>query len=314
MNMPREVAETYESLWHYTTGAGLLGIIESKQLWATNIDFLNDAEEFSGFFDRKFKRLVGDGVSLGLSQCLGTEAGRDRIAMGGGLDLVQANVTGTLHNAIRTTTLRLNAFVVSLCHTALGPASDQGLLSQWRGYGPDGGYAIVFDADGLKNLLETESRTYHHAFVQWGDVDYHEESAERGDAHDESREWEERVVSTVAALTRAWKTEHTEELFEPVLCLATRHKHGGFREEREVRVALLASEPEHVEASRSQGDLRPQKVVRFAARGGLLVPYVALFERPDGSKATLPIRKVIIGPHTDKLKRKKSVEMLLAQC
>jgi hypothetical protein len=33
------------SLFHYTTASGLLGIVETKTLWATQANFLNDAAE-----------------------------------------------------------------------------------------------------------------------------------------------------------------------------------------------------------------------------------------------------------------------------
>lgn len=39
-------SEMPEILYHYTTWEGLRGIIESKSLWATNINFLNDRNEF----------------------------------------------------------------------------------------------------------------------------------------------------------------------------------------------------------------------------------------------------------------------------
>src|SRR4051794_188276 len=34
-----------EILYHYTTAAGLIGIVQSQTLWATNAEFLNDAQE-----------------------------------------------------------------------------------------------------------------------------------------------------------------------------------------------------------------------------------------------------------------------------
>ena len=34
-------------LYHYTTQAGLLGIIQSKQIWATSVLFLNDTTEIN---------------------------------------------------------------------------------------------------------------------------------------------------------------------------------------------------------------------------------------------------------------------------
>jgi hypothetical protein len=36
-----------ESLYHYTTGPGLLGIVGSRELWATSIHYMNDAQEFA---------------------------------------------------------------------------------------------------------------------------------------------------------------------------------------------------------------------------------------------------------------------------
>src|SRR5437868_11310878 len=38
--------ERDDVLWHYTSPNGMLGIIASKSLWATNILYLNDVEEF----------------------------------------------------------------------------------------------------------------------------------------------------------------------------------------------------------------------------------------------------------------------------
>ena len=36
-----------EKLYHYTNSEGLIGIIKDRALWATNLHFLNDAEEFN---------------------------------------------------------------------------------------------------------------------------------------------------------------------------------------------------------------------------------------------------------------------------
>jgi hypothetical protein len=45
----RRIRDTHRAppprLYHYTTPAGLLGIIENNKLWATHINYLNDATE-----------------------------------------------------------------------------------------------------------------------------------------------------------------------------------------------------------------------------------------------------------------------------
>lgn len=38
--------ENTKPLYHYTSQRGLLGILESKKLWMTNILYLNDSSEF----------------------------------------------------------------------------------------------------------------------------------------------------------------------------------------------------------------------------------------------------------------------------
>lgn len=48
--------DTPEILYHYTDAKGLLGILNSKQIWATSYRFMNDAREFEYGFD-----LISDG-------------------------------------------------------------------------------------------------------------------------------------------------------------------------------------------------------------------------------------------------------------
>ncbi|MFO1205708.1 MAG: hypothetical protein U1E63_08295 [Burkholderiales bacterium] len=56
--MEKSLVEAHPYLYHYTTAEGLKGIVESQQLWATNIAYLNDAEEHIGFFDRRLTHLL----------------------------------------------------------------------------------------------------------------------------------------------------------------------------------------------------------------------------------------------------------------
>jgi hypothetical protein len=39
-------------LWHYTTGAGLRGILETNVLWATDVRYLNDESELKYALER----------------------------------------------------------------------------------------------------------------------------------------------------------------------------------------------------------------------------------------------------------------------
>lgn len=48
-------------LWHYTTVAGIAGILRSKQLWASKIQYLNDGKEFLHAFELR----ESDGCGVG---------------------------------------------------------------------------------------------------------------------------------------------------------------------------------------------------------------------------------------------------------
>ncbi len=118
------------TLYHYTSFSGLLGIVKSKALWASDIRFLNDAAELKNTADllqNEISRrlLIGQGNPTLLNQF------RDwlshRITDGGML------------------------FVISL-------TPNGNLLSQWRGYCPFGnGISIGFNPTMISQCANTQS-------------------------------------------------------------------------------------------------------------------------------------------------------------
>lgn len=112
-------------LYHYTSGPGLIGILQSKSIWATNIRFLNDSTEYSlalKLAQEVIQNLIEDAhnkFDLGLYNVL-----KEKLAGEKG----QGEV-----------------YVSSFTENG-----DQ--LSQWRAYCPPaGGYAIGFKS---KSLME----------------------------------------------------------------------------------------------------------------------------------------------------------------
>lgn len=117
-------------LFHYTTPAGLIGIIESNSLWATDAYYLNDVAELSGGVRRAREQL---------SQM------RDAAA-----STTRARIDHILH-AIRDigTPKTMSVFVASL-------SARHDLLSQWRAYCRGGGFAIGFPADQLEKAASNQ--------------------------------------------------------------------------------------------------------------------------------------------------------------
>lgn len=114
-----------DRLYHYTTQAGLLGIVTSKELWATKIQYLNDSQEF----------LYAIELARSLLQYRLSKAQDQR-------DIVRLN---TLIDETKTIEK------VNVCVFSLSGIGD--MLSQWRAYStPHSGFSIVFSPQHLREL------------------------------------------------------------------------------------------------------------------------------------------------------------------
>lgn len=119
------------SLYHYTNGAGLLGIIDSKSIWTSKIHYLNDSREFIHAVE------------------LATEELRKRQNVDSGSLKETLSILEERIDAIS----RINVFVASFSE-----AGDS--LDQWRGYCPAGaGYSIGFGFESLVSTAEAQGYT-----------------------------------------------------------------------------------------------------------------------------------------------------------
>lgn len=110
-------------LYHYTSGQGVVGILDSKQVWATNIHCLNDSKEFVHALSL---------AKLAIRQVLEEEIEDE-------FEVIYAAVEVALDSISQ-----LSVYVS--CYSEVSDS-----LSQWRGYCPPGfGYSIGFDGDALR--------------------------------------------------------------------------------------------------------------------------------------------------------------------
>ncbi|CUA82423.1 Protein of unknown function (DUF2971) [Gulbenkiania indica] len=315
--MPLDIVKTYPTLWHYTTATGLDGILSSGELWATNIRYLNDEEEMNGFFKHKFPVLLEDAVDRGIAQVIETPRGQAMLEHTGSVEGIKREFLHGFNTSLIQVTLALEVYVTSFCYAPPGVESVNGLLSQWRGYGIDGGYAIIFDTQKLFELCEKEQEKYKHAFMNFSDVDYHQADWQTNShRHEETIEWEQSVRKVISDVVVEGDLQtKAEQLFVPIVAQAVRHKHVGFQEEREVRIATVRLPKKLLTDAANMGmDIPPPKKVSFYNRSGLPVPYISLFDGiPREEKTPLPIKEIVVGPHRDKVRRKQSVEMLLEE-
>jgi Protein of unknown function (DUF2971) len=117
------------TLYHYTTQAGLMSILKARALWASKMQYLNDASEFL------------HGLAIGkkvLEEQLNAHRSAERAA-------VLNNIKRALDQ-------------LSWTHVFVGSLSAAGdLLSQWRGYCPDAnGFSIGFNVERLSIALSEQ--------------------------------------------------------------------------------------------------------------------------------------------------------------
>ncbi|MDF2445300.1 MAG: hypothetical protein K0S46_536 [Moraxellaceae bacterium] len=130
----REVDELFVSkasvkLFHYTSISSLLGIAESRTLWASNAYFLNDSAEITHACD-VFEWVIDDTISLSIENDRNVEFLRQL-----------KKWIGSFKRGI------YNIFVFSL-------SEQSNLLSQWRGYTPYGkGVSLCFPAGVINGIL-----------------------------------------------------------------------------------------------------------------------------------------------------------------
>jgi hypothetical protein len=313
--MAKTVAEDYAELYHYTTAKGLHGIITSQYLRATNISFLNDAAERIHYFDRRLSAVLERAVRHGFDELVKVPDSLARIEQNGGYEKAVTESLNGLYSKIREITILFDEpYVVSFCGTKDPKIARDGLLSQWRAYGADGGYAIVFDTNELDLLLKEEFEKYLYLTSRYGDVNYYDDENSDAQMPDDFQESEEVLKSSIVSFLKTSNAEELEPVFDQINLLSCLTKHWGFHEEKEVRIVAICGTDTTIEELRNSGETRPVRSVNHYSRSGLLVPFIRLFEGitalPDKK---LPIKSIIVGPHPDKEIRKKSVDLLLKQ-
>lgn len=134
-------------LWHYTSAGGLHGILQDQRLYATHAAYLNDSQEF----------LFGMGVVVQALKNL-AENPPPEILEGWNPQLAPDEIKLTIQAVSVMVAALFAVSGVALRQTA-GPyvsclSAERDQLSQWRGYGVGGGYAIRFDPKALQESLD----------------------------------------------------------------------------------------------------------------------------------------------------------------
>ena len=308
----QKTSEVYEKLYHYTTWDGLLGILQTKTLWATHYRFLNDYSEIVLFRDKLISLIlpyVREAYEKLLEQSPHIE---QKINQEGGLGQVIQHDTEVFVDAQYRATCRDDIYILSFCGQHKNPhVNSNGLLSQWRGYGAGGGFALVFNTQKLEEMMEIEAKRFEYSAGHLSDLIYSD------DENKFKEELSEDISIIVDVLKKVYNHAKLREKEKADLngyisfvnCI-TRYKHYGFSEENEVRVVVLPTvlDQEFLKIASTDGViLKPEKERKFRSKNGHLVPYIELFNSPD---IELPIEKIIVGPHKEKEARSAALRVM----
>jgi len=193
-------------LYHYTTLSGLLGIVSSRSLWASDIRYMNDSAEL---------RHAADLIRLEVQQRI-TKRPEKTDLLNQFVDWVAYRITNG--NMLFAASFR----------------SQGNLLSQWRGYSTHGkGVSLGFSANYIIDCADQQK--FQIGRCIYDPIRQRTLISELVDAV------EEHVASHVhggesrASLTSLYQTVF-EKLESNLLRIAAILKHPSFREEREWRV------------------------------------------------------------------------------
>jgi hypothetical protein len=278
-------------LYHYTTAQGLLGILESGSLWATNSRFLNDPSEIE-YATRLFRKITEEEFGEFDNPPTHGRSWKDWITFW--LDYYEKEA---------------KVYVACFC-------SNGDLLSQWRGYGAaGGGYAVGFATDHLSQADRN---------AQSASTDATQMSALKSTLTVASdfvmckviynNDTQERLIrESLGALRRPTESKGTAKKVDPdpqagfsrffsecLNCL----KNPAFEEEQEWRA---------IQFGRVAGRDRPNLKFYFRTSGGRIIDYTKLdLKAAEGRyQGRLPICVVRYGPTLEPKTTERSLKILL---
>jgi hypothetical protein len=305
-----------EYLFHYTTQAGLEGILNSQCLHATHYAYLNDEAEVTALRPKLLELAIQSAKETLEMLARRSPDIKRKMEKDGGVNEIAIREAEVLVGKLYRLTFgggdqkaATSPFVVSFCaHDENAYEFKHGLLSQWRAYGKNIGYALVFDAKKLGELFLEQGAINWTSGGHFSDVVYD------GD--------DEKFRAEFSTLLECFKNFYPRfitgdfsaisELYIPFTSSTSRFKHRAFREENEVRIVFCPCDDDDVKDMKLR---EPAKYEEMKSRTVLarefkegFVPYIKLLQR-DGRQ--LPITRIIVGPHFGRSESAKKIAQFL---
>jgi len=271
----KEEKETHHGLlYHYTTPAGLLGILQNQHIWATEASFLNDLYEIQYGLD-----MTKEVINTYLKN-------KDTYK--------QQFCELSLNYLEHMNSKEEEIYITSFCET-----SD--LLSQWKGYTNFGeGYAVGLN---LENMIDSNSdEEFGHISIK--KVIYNKKM--------QSKMVKSKIKFMVLQSQKliAQDLPNTENIMKAsakslayyLNAQSKRFKSSAFSEEKEWRAIYINND--------FANEQRIKNKLRMV--DSILTPYIELhlYKKNSAKNRILPIKEIIIGPKVDGKKAGKSINLI----
>jgi hypothetical protein len=288
-------------LYHYTGQNALLGILESRKIWATHVRYLNDESEFVHSWKK-----VWDSLSLKIKQKDFQEKDPN---FRQSLEKMYRVLRDEIMKDPQRTTYYVICFTDDKASDSHSDRFDGDRLSQWRGYSKGGyGFSLGFDASALLNsftasgnVVQWVNRCEYSEFAQNAQIDQLTSKHCDGFLNSWTNYFSGLQASSLAPAE--YRKNNVELLMNPLMEMCAEFvqfgmfiKHPAFREENEWRVAFVAQSSE---------------LCLFRPSNFGLTPYIeigiSLLATPS------PLRRIVVGPGPHKNEWVTTLQFLLAK-
>jgi hypothetical protein len=292
----KKAHEVYPRLYHYTNQKGLDGILTSQSLWAKNYKYLNDEREILLFMEERLPKFLYPYIEKTYLERIFKEPDitdyffKSKVSF----EEVSKHDVGIIGPSLFKP-LQDQIYICSFSGEDKNQnINNHGLLSQWRAYGLDGGYCIIFDTKKIEDLMHKEIKKNKFAYIGLGDIVYSDDEKKY---EEEFEKYLKEIASFSTLMAKSigrgtFKVSRNSDPLTAFISCITRYKHFGFKEENEVRLVCVP-------------DLARVEKKIFTKNG---VDYVDTFKNLEEN---LPIEKIIVGPHKDKINRAEELRKKL---
>ncbi len=281
----------HPELFHYTREEGFRAIIGSQTLWATLFRDLKDQQEIK-VLKPALRATVIDLFDKAVAKR--SRAVRRKFSHFGGATFQADKFVDSVYKSTferNNPRFAVDAFTTSFTtHSADSPFErENGLLSQWTNYAPDG-FCVVLDTVEMCRLLglEFDARDYTHLNLE--PIRY---AFEGIPLRDHFPDLEPALMSSIEQfLNHVYLPEMAMTEF---LQSATLLKEPGYQEEREVRIVAIPGAPEYqAQAAREHAHYVAKPLPRIDPHpNGSGKLHITIFDKLG---VRLPIKRVIVGP------------------